>query len=191
MLVDLVKKSRSRRTFSSEAALTERTLRELCDVARYTPAAMNLQPLKYRLVSKPEEVARMTEITRWAASLTQKLPPEGKGPSGFIVICHDTDVTPQKPIFLIDAGIVAQTMMLAAAERGLGGCMLGSASEAALRETLALPEATVPVLVLGLGVPTETVVLTEAEEGQVRYYRDEENVHYVPKRPLDEILIKD
>jgi len=190
MFVDLVKKSRSRRSFSTEAKLTERTLLELCDVARYTPAAMNLQPLKYRLVSKPEEVARMTEITRWAASLTQKLPPEGQGPSGFIVICHDTEVTAQKPIFLIDAGIVAQTIMLAAAERGLGGCILGSASEAALRETLALPETVAPVLVLGLGVPTETVVLTEAEEGQVRYYRDEENVHYVPKRPLDEILIK-
>jgi uncharacterized protein YhaN len=73
MFSDLVKKSRSKRSFSSEARLTERTLLELCDVARYTRAAMNLQPLKYRLVTDEREVARMTEQTRWAASLTEKL----------------------------------------------------------------------------------------------------------------------
>lgn len=189
MFSDLVKKSRSKRSFSSEARLTERTLMELCDVARYTPAAMNLQPLKYRLVTDEREVARMTELTRWAASLTEKLPPEGKGPSGYIVICHNTAIAPQKPIFLIDVGIVAQTIMLAAAERGLGGCILGSAKEEDLIEALGLPEGIVPALVLGLGVPTETVVLTEAEAGAVKYYRDEEGTHYVPKRPLEEIIL--
>lgn len=190
MLKELVKKSRSRRSFSSEASLTRRMLMELCDVARYTPAAMNLQPLKYRLVTDEAEVAHMTDITRWAASLTEKLPPEGHGPSAFIVICHDMEITPRKPIFMIDVGIVAQTMMLAAAERGIGGCILGSATEEAITQALELPETLAPVLVLGLGVPTETVVLTEAENGAVRYYRDEQGVHYVPKRPLSEIIIE-
>ena len=190
MLNELVKQSRSKRAFRADARITRRTLLELCDVARFTPAAMNLQPLKYRLVTDEGEVARMTEITRWAASLTEKLPPEGQGPSAFIVICHDTEIAPRKPIFMIDVGIVAQTIMLAAAERGLGGCILGSATEEAILETLGLPETMVPVLVLGLGVPTETVVLTEAEDGAVRYYRDGEGVHYVPKRPLSEIIIE-
>ena len=190
MFKELVKQSRSRRTFSAEEKLTRQTLLELCDVARYTPAAMNLQPLKYRLVSDGEEVARMTEITRWAASLTKKMPPEGRGPSGYIVICHDTTIAERKPIFMIDAGIVAQTIMLAAAEHGLGGCILASAKEEDLVEVLSLPDHLIPVLVLGLGVPTETVVLTEAVDGAVRYYRDEEDVHYVPKRPLSEIIIE-
>lgn len=187
---ELVKQSRSRRTFSAEEKLTRQTLLELCDVARYTPAAMNLQPLKYRLVTDEAEVARMTGITRWAAALTKKMPPEGRGPSGYIVICHDTEIAEQKPIFMIDAGIVAQTMMLAAAEQGLGGCILASAKKEDLAEVLSLPEHLIPVLVLGLGVPTETVVLTEAEHGAVRYYRDEEDVHYVPKRPLSEMIIE-
>ena len=190
MFTDLVKKSRSKRTFSTEARLTERTLIELCDIARYTPAAMNLQPLKYRLVIDETEVARMTEITRWAASLTQKMPPEGKEPSAYVVICHDTDLAPQKPIFLIDVGIVAQTIMLAAAERGLGGCILGSAKDEDLKVLLGLSENLAPALVLGLGVPAETVELTEAENGQVRYYRDEEGIPYGPKRPLEEIIRK-
>lgn len=169
--------------------MTREILMELCEIARYTPATMNLQPLKYRLVTDEAEVTGMTGITRWAAALTQKLPPEGHGPSAYIVICHDTELTPQKPLFMIDVGIVAQTIMLAAAERGFGGCILGSAKETELSELLGLPERMIPVLALGLGVPEETVALTDAEDGKVRYYRDEKGVHYVPKRPLDEMIL--
>ena len=186
---ELVTKSRSVRSFKPGERITEEALRELVELARRCPAAMNLQPLKYRLVTKDEEVASLLGVTRWASSLSQKLPPKGQEPSGFIVICHDTDITPIKPLFTIDVGIVAQTMMLGACEAGFGGCIIGSASEETLSELLALPSHLVPVLVLGLGVPDETVRLTEAQNGTVKYWRDEQNVHYVPKRPLDEIII--
>ena len=47
------------------------------------------------------------------------------------------------------------------------------------------------MLVIALGMPDETVVLTELKPGEsFNYYRDENDVHYVPKRPLDEIIIK-
>ena len=186
---ELVKQSRSRRTFSAEARLTRQTLVELCDVARYTPAAMNLQPLKYRLVSDADEVARMTGITRWAAALTKKMPLEGRGPSGYIVICHDTTISERKPIFMIDVGIAAQTIMLGACERGFGGCIIGSAKAEDVAHLLQLPETAIPVLILGLGVPDEKVVLTEAKDGAVKYYRDENNTHFVPKRPLKELIL--
>ena len=78
--------------------------------------------------------------------------------------------------------------MLSATEDGFGGCMIGSATEETMRETLNIPEELTPVLLLGLGEPEDQVVLTVAEE-RVKYYRDENNVHYVPKRPLEEIII--
>ncbi len=189
MLKDLVKQNRSKRSFVANEKISHEVLLDLCDITRYCPAAMNLQPLKYRLVTEENELARMLQNTRWASSLSQKLPPEGHGPAAFIVICHDTELTPQKPIFMIDVGIAAQTIMLSAAERGLGGCIIGSAVPETVSEILSLPSHLVPVLILGLGIPNETVVLTEAVSGNVRYYRDEENIHYVPKRPLDEIII--
>lgn len=187
---ELVKKSRSIRSFESGTIIPRETLLELVELARSCPAAMNLQPLKYRLVSEAEECAALLKETRWAASLTQKLPPVGQEPSGFIVICHDTTVTPLKPLFTLDVGIVAQTMMLGACERGFGGCIIGSAAEERLSAVLGLPSHLVPVLVLGLGVPAETVVLEDAQNGAVKYYRDENNVHHVPKRPLDELIIE-
>lgn len=188
-LKDLVKESRSKRSFDTQKKITKDDLLALCELARNCPAAMNLQPLKYRLVTSDEERERMIANTRWASSLAKKLPPKGHEPSGFIVICHDLTIAEQKTIFSIDVGIVAQTMMLGATEMGFGGCIIGSGSSEVIAEILHLPKHLIPVLVLGLGVPEETVVLTEAHDGQVRYFRDETDVHYVPKRPLSEIII--
>ena len=189
MLNELLHKSRSIRSFKPDAAITREDLVALVELTRSCPAAMNLQVLKYRLVHEADACAALLAETRWASSLSQKLPPEGQEPSGFIVICHDTSIAPQKTIFTIDVGIVAQTMMLGACERGFGGCIIGSASEERLSALLELPAHLVPVLVLGLGVPNETVVLEKAQDGAVKYWRDDGNVHHVPKRPLDELMI--
>ncbi len=186
---ELMRKTRSFRSFKSGVSIDDETLLSFIDNARISAATMNLQPLKYRIVNR-EEVAKVLPLTRWAASLSVKLPPEGHGPSAFIVICHDNAVTPFKPIFLKDVGIVAEVIMLSATEAGYGGCIIGSASADALKQTLSLPEGLEPELVLALGVPDETVVLTEAEDGCVTYYRDENNVHYSPKRRLEDIIIK-
>lgn len=190
MLRELVLGSRSKRSFMPDKGIPYDILKELCDIARSCPAAMNMQPLKYKIVQDDEEISALLGITRWATALEKKLPPENHTPTAFIVICHDKDIVEEKPIFMIDVGIVAQTMMLAAHEKGYGGCIIGSAGSDVIKDTLSLPENIVPKLILGLGVPDEQVVLTEATDGQVKYYRDANDIHYVPKRPLDEIIIK-
>lgn len=189
MLGELVKKSRSHRAFTQKK-ISEGEVRAWIDNARHCPAAMNLQALKYRIITDADEVAKLLPLTRWAASLGIELPPKEEEPRAFVVMCHDTSLAPIKPIFMIDVGIAAQTVMLSAAESGYGGCMLGAFDEIKVRECLGLSEAYTPVLILGLGEPRDEVRLTEARDGEVRYYRDGENVHYVPKRPLDEIIIK-
>ena len=189
MLKELVEKSRSYRSFKPNTEIDESTLRELIDVARKCPAAMNTQPLKYKIVNGGSEKDNLFAITRWAGKLGIKLPPEGHEPSAYIVICHDKSVAAERPIFLYDVGIVTQTIMLAAAERGLGGCIIGSATEDAMREVLGLDESIVPKLILALGVPDEKVVLTDAADGDTSYYRDGEGTHYSPKRLADDIII--
>lgn len=188
MLGDLVKKSRSHREFKAGASVPREFMESWILNASRCPAAMNLQVLKYRIVDGEDEVERLLPLTRWATALEKKLPPEGHGPTAFIVMCHDEDIAPMKPIFMADAGICAQTIMLSAAEDGFGGCIIGSASAEAVSDTLELPSSLTPVLLLGLGIPEDSVVLTEAG-GDTKYYRDENNVHYVPKRSLGEIII--
>ena len=189
MIKELIDKSRSHREFLAGAAVPRERLEAWILNASHSPAAMNLQTLKYKIVDDEGEVARLLPLTRWAAALSVKLPPEGHGPTAFIVICHDESIAPMKPIFSIDVGICAQSIMLSAAEDGFGGCIIGSASPDAVADLLGLDGHLKPMLILALGVPEDEVVLTKAE-GSVAYYRDTANVHYVPKRPLDEIIIK-
>ena len=189
-VAELMRKTRSYRAFKSDVTISEEILLSFVDNARISAATMNLQPLKYRLVTG-DEVAKLLPLTRWAAALKdKKLPPENHGPSAFIVICHDNNVVPFKPIFLKDVGITAEVIMLSATEAGYGGCIIGSAAAKDVSECLGLSENLEPELVLGLGVPDETVVLTEAVDGNVSYYRDENNVHYAPKRSLADVVIK-
>ena len=189
MIKELVEKTRSYRSFKPNSGIEESVLLELVDVARKCSAAMNLQPLKYKLVIDKAEKDALFAVTRWAGKLGIKLPPEGHEPSAYIVICHDEGVAAQRPIFLYDIGIVTQTIMLAATERGLGGCIIGSATEEEMKRVLGLSEGIVPKLILALGVPDEKVVLTEAKNSDTSYYR-ENGVHYAPKRALEEIIIK-
>ncbi len=190
MLNDLLKRSRSYRSFDPTVKLSEEQLLEFIDNARISSATMNLQPLKYRLVTSETEVAQVLSLTRWAAALDVKLPPVGHGPAAFIVVCHDTLVTPFNPIFLKDVGICSEIIMLSAAEKGYGGCMIGSADPHRVSEVLGLADNLLPQLVLALGKPDEKVILEDSENDDVKYYRDEVNTHHAPKRRLEDIIIK-
>jgi len=190
MLKKLVEKSRSTRSFVSGEEISESLLLSWIDTARKCPAARNFQPLKYKIVTSAEERAALLPLTSWGGLLSIKLPPKDKEPTAFIIICHDKNITPEAPIFMIDVGIVAQTVMLCAAEDGFGGCIIGSARAEAVSSAMGLSENLVPKLILALGRPDENITLTEATDGNITYYRDESNNHFVPKRTLEDIIIK-
>ena len=192
MLKDLVLKNRSCRCYDRTRAVTREELLEFVDLARCTASSANTQPLKYHIACEPSETARIQELTGWAAALPQlKLPRPGTEPVAFIVICLDTDIASNETAFLRDVGIAAQTMLLAATEKGLGGCLIGNSKKEALHELLRLPGSIVPNLVVAFGKPAEQIVLTQTgPDGSTRYYRDETGtVHYVPKRSLKDVLI--
>lgn len=188
---DLTFATRSYRAFDQSVKVMKEELLELVDIARLTGCAKNSQVLKYRLVEDSDEVEGMISQVRWAGKLNIQLPPEGKHPGAFIVICHDTAVEAESQLFMIDVGIAAQTILLSATEIGLGGCMFYSFQSDKLAEFLALPEGIVPKLVIALGKPDETVILTApGKNGDLSYFRDTAGVHYVPKRTLSDILIE-
>ena len=191
MIKDLVRKNRSYRGYDESRKITEDELKDLVDTARVAGSAANLQPLKYRLVCSEAEVAKLNGITRWGKMLKDiELPHKGKFPTAYIVICVDTDIAKVPENANADIGIAAQTILLAAVEQGLGGCMIGNYEKAQAAEALALPERFVPQLIVAIGKPDETVVLTDTgEDGSVKYYRDANDVHYVPKRKLEDILL--
>ena len=191
MLRDLVLANRSYRTFDESDPITHEMLVEWVDNARLVPSAVNAQPLKYRLVDTKEGVEKVMPHTAWAGALKDiTLPPEGKHPTAFVVICHDTTVRETPASSATDVGIAAMTLLLSATEAGYGGCMIGAFNKDRVGEVLRIPEKYVPVLLVALGKPDELVFLTEPKDkDNVIYYRDDHNLHFVPKRKLDDILI--
>ncbi len=191
MLRDLVLQNRSYRTFDESDPVTREMLLEWVDNARLTPSAVNAQPLKYRLVDTKEGVEKVLPHTAWAGALKDiTLPPEGKHPTAFVVICHDTTVRENPASSEKDVGIAAMTLLLSATEAGYGGCMIGAFNRDRVGEVLRIPEKYVPVLLVALGKPDELVFLTEPKDkDNVIYYRDDHNLHFVPKRKLEDILI--
>jgi nitroreductase len=190
MLEDLIRKNRSYRRFHQDVPVDIETLRALVNLARLSASGSNLQPLKYILSCQPETNARIFPHTRWAGYLKDwSGPAEGERPAAYIVILGDTEI---RQSFGCDHGIAAQSIMLGATERGLGGCMIGSIDHNGLRQMLDIPKQYEILLILALGKPKETVVLEEvAPDGDIRYYRDAQGVHHVPKRPLNELILRE
>ena len=189
MIRDLVVKNRSCRRFYQDRPIDEQTLRELVDLARLSASAGNLQSLKYILSCDAEKNAAIFPTLRWAAYLTDwPGPDEGERPAAYIVILGDTKIFEN---FFCDHGIAAQSILLGAREKGLGGCMHGAVNRNQLSEGLAIPPRYEILLVISLGRPKEEVVLEDIglDGDFIKYWRDENGIHHVPKRRLDDIII--
>jgi nitroreductase len=186
---DLVQHNRSYRRFDENRPIDRAMLVEFVDLARHTPSAANRQPLKFMISWQPEQNQRVFPHLRWAAALTDwPGPAEGQRPTGYVLILGDTTISKQ---VRWDDAIAAQTILLAAVERGLGGCMVGSIDHDGLRAAVQIPEHLEILLVVALGTPAETIVLHDGTSPDERpYWRDAAGVHHVPKRGLEEVLME-
>jgi len=185
---ELVRLTRSHRRFVQEPIDIE-TLRELVDLARLSASGGNLQPLKYILSCDPETNKKVFPTTLWAGYLTDwPGPAENERPMAYIVMLLDTEIAKSSGC---DHGIAAQTIVLGARERGIVSCMIGSIHREKLVKVLGIPSRYEVLLVIALGIPGELVVLNGVRaDGDVKYYRDANGVHHVPKRKLDDLILR-
>ncbi|MBN1433641.1 nitroreductase family protein [Candidatus Fermentibacterales bacterium] len=187
MLTGLAEKTRSYRRFEEERRVDPGTLRELVNLARLAPCAANLQVLRFSMVTAKEACAGIFRTLRWAGYLEDwDGPEEGERPAAYILV-H----SPQQeaPYTGIDVGIAAAYMVLGAMERELGACMLLSFDREALAGAAGPPSGYATRLVIALGSPGERILLeTVGKDGNIRYWRDDDGVHHVPKRPLDDLI---
>ncbi len=185
---ELVLKCRSFRRFYEDVPIDRETLRELINLARLAASARNTQPLKYMLSWEPERNAIIFAHVGWASALkTWPGPPEGERPTAYVLILLDKTISSDAGV---DPGIAGQNILLGAVEKGLGGCMLGSVKRPEVAKALGIPDRYDVLLAIALGKPKETVVIDPMPaSGDFAYWRDSDQVHHVPKRSLDELII--
>jgi nitroreductase len=185
---ELITKTRSYRRFDENHKIEYKTLENLVNLARLSSSGGNRQPLKYLIINTAEEGEKIFPTLSWAGYLTEwPGPDKGERPSAYIIILGDKTIS---DTFQIDHGIAAQSIMLGATEAGLGGCMISSVKRDDLMEELKIPEKFEILMVLAFGIPVEKVVIEEIKDGDVKYWRDNNKNHHVPKRSLNELIIK-
>lgn len=185
----LVAKNRSYRRFDGTHPVTREEMEKMIDLCRLSPSGANHQALRFRPVLEKEECAKVYATLKWAAALPDwDGPIPEKRPRGYVIFLCDRAVAQSKPY---DVGITGQSLLLGAASLGLGGCMLLSVDRPALAESLGINTEKYAVeMVVALGRPVEEVsIVPLGDGGDVRYYRDREGHHFVPKRALSDLIV--
>ena len=187
-LKELIEKNRSYRRFHEEVEISLELLAELIDLARLSASAGNLQPLKFILSCDPEKNTLIFPCLAWAGYLKDwPGPSEGERPSAYVIILGDTQISQS---INCDHGIAAQSILLGATEKGFGGCIVGAIDRPRLRKALCIPPRYDILLVIAIGRPKERVQIeTVGHDGDIKYWRDDDGTHHVPKRPLNELIL--
>ena len=188
MFAALIEKNRSCRRFYQDHAVSLDTLKEFVNLARLSASGANRQPLKYIVSNDVKTNNAIFSCLTWAAYLKAwSGPSEGERPAAYIVILNDTGISQDSGC---DHGIAAQSILLGAREKELAGCILGTIDRKQLKDILAIPSQLKILLVIAIGKPKEKIVIEPlGSDGNIRYWRDSEDVHHVPKRSLDEVIV--
>ena len=189
-LKSLLESNRSYRRFDASRGIADATLRHLVELTRYCASGRNLQPLRYRIVTSDDERDALFPALKWAGYLTQwDGPAVDERPAAYLVQCIDTRLTAN---CLCDDGLQLEAITLGAASLGIHGCIIKAFNADNVARVLSLPGYFKPLYVLALGYPAVKVVVTDTDgtpDADIRYYRDADDTHVVPKRPLCELLI--
>ncbi len=183
---ELVTSARTCRRFSGDL-LPLSVLEHIADCARLSPSARNAQILRYALISSAEKCAAMFSLVRFGGALKpEQRPTEAQQPGGYIVILGPAELS---EFAVMDVGIAAQSMFLAANEAGLGCCMIGTFKKKEVADLLGIEDSASLKLVLAFGGPAEQRRIVERRpDGSLTYYRDENDAHCVPKITLEEAV---
>lgn len=187
MVFDLIKATRSYRRFDASRAITIDELRTMIDAARVTGSAANRQRIRFALVNDKPSCDVIFKNVAWAGYLKEWTgPTESERPTAYVImLCKETEIDTS---LAIDMGLAAQSILLTATEMGLGGCMIRSFKKTEL-DAILNKDGYNTAFVIALGKPVETVYLTSVKNGDIKYYRDENDDHVVPKFSLNELII--
>jgi len=185
-IIEFIKSRRTIRKFK-QTPLTQEQIKGYIDAARVAPSAANLQPLKYIAVQSVEMVEKMFPLVKWAGYLAPDYnPKEDERPTAYIVVCADEGI--RKNGYDLDIGAAVENIILAALSDGVGTCWMASIDRKEIKNLLEIPEDMVVSCVVALGYPSENPKEVEIKN-DIKYYLEEETL-CVPKRSLDEVLLK-
>lgn len=186
-LMELLETRRTYRRFEQKE-VSQEILEEILRAAGLSSSARNAQPLSYIVIREKEKVDRVFEQTRWAGYLPpeQGQPGENERPVLFVAVIQNLDINKECDT---DAGLAISNMTLAAWNHGVGSCIIGACNKPLLSEMFGLKESQKIHSVVAFGYPSHKSYTEPVEQdGDIRYYLDENRDYVVPKRKLEDTV---
>ena len=183
---EAIKSRRTIRKFKDIPVKKEDILK-IIDAGRLAPTGANLQPIKFSVVTDRGLREQMYPFIKYAGYLPEFNPTFEQSPTSFIVVLNDTEIKPTEKSEC-DSGAVIMNMCLMATELGLGSCWLGAINREEIRKVLSIDKRYDITYLLGIGHPDQKGEFFEMKDS-VKYYHDENDKLFVPKRSLDEVII--
>lgn len=179
----------ARRTYRrfEQKAVPQDVVDDIIEAVRLSSCGANRQAVRLVVVNKPEDVAKVQPLVKWAAYLPpeQGTPKADEVPTLYVAVVQDTSVPGN---LSTDIGIALANMTLAAWDKGVGSCIMGAINKPALTEMLGIEAPQQLVYMVAFGYPAHKArVVPMTEETGVKYYLDENRDYCVPKRSKEEI----
>ena len=186
-IFDLIKSRRTIRKFQSKP-ISDEMLLKYVDAARVAPSGANMQPLKYVIVKSSEMVEKVFNHVKWAGYLAPLYnPKDNERPTAFIIVLGDKNI--RESGYDMDVGAAVENIILTALDDGVGACWMAAIDREEIGKLIDLGDKYVISCVVALGYSMEKPKEVKISDG-IKYYLDENGTLCVPKRSLDEVLIK-
>ena len=182
----IVKNNRATRRFKKDFKIDKDDLLELVDLARVTSSGKNMQPLKYIIITDDKIKEQVYKPLVWAAHLKEWNQSKDEKPSAYILVLNDTSID---GFSTIDSGIAMQTITLGATIKGLSSCILASIDKDEYKKIFSLDSHLEPMFIIAFGKKDEEIKIVDVVDEDTNYYRDKDDIHCVPKRALEDIVL--
>ncbi|MEG0730713.1 MAG: nitroreductase family protein, partial [Cetobacterium sp.] len=128
----------------------------------------------------------------WASQIQWK-PSEDEAPGAYIIIFTNNPSKLPLNFIYTDCGIALQNMKLIATSLGYGVNFMEPVKKDDILSLLEISKEYTPLFVMPIGIPTDDVILTEVEDENMKYSREDLGSHhynqFVPKLSLEELII--
>jgi nitroreductase len=150
---DAIRARRNTRSYT-DREISAADLDRILDAGRRAPSSMNEQPWDFVVVTEPERLAAMADLWRYGSHI--------RGAAAAIALLSPTSSEPDvRETFAFDLGQSAMSMMLVAADLGIGSCHSSVGDQGAARALLGIPSEREAVILLSLGYPQRPLAPVE------------------------------
>ena len=174
---------RSIREFENRTVDKAELLR-LVELARLYACGGNRQPLRFGILTNPQKTEKLFQHLHWAMYLPEYMILPQNRPPAYIILLRDEKVCKNCGY---EIGAASTSVFLAAEERGLKTCALGSFDAGFLRELMEIPSNLCPELVIAIGYGAQQSCIVPYVD-TMKYRQEENGTFCVPKLSLTEVL---